>query len=133
MGGQRLAQHKPRLRQWALGRIDEQQHPVHHAQPAFHLTAEIGVPRGVDDVDHSDGSIRVMTVHGGVFGQDGDALFPFQIAGVHHAFLHFTALVQRAGLPQHRIDQGGLPVVDMGDDGDISEWHVGDSGSGGLT
>ena len=131
MGGQRLAQHEPRLRQGALRCVDQQQHPVHHGQPALHLTAEVGVPRGVDHIDHRDGPIRVMAVHGGVLGQDGDAFFPFQVAGVHHAVLHFAAFVQRAGLPQHRVDQGGLAVVDVGDDGDVAEWHVGDCGSGG--
>ena len=71
----------------------------------------------------------VMAMHGGVLGQDGDALFPLQVTAVHHAVLQITAFVQRAGLPQHRVDQGGLAVVDVGDDGNIAEWHVGDSGS----
>ena len=132
MGAQRLAQHETGLRQRALGRVDQQQHPVHHGQPALHLTAEIRMPRGVDHIDDRDGSIGVMAVHGGVLGQDGDALFPLQVAGVHHAVLHFAAFVQGAGLPQHRVDQGRLAVVDVGDDGDIAEWHVGDSGSGAL-
>ncbi len=69
-------------------------------------------------------------MNGGVLGQDGDALFPFQIAAVHHAILQITAFVQRPGLPQHRVDQRGLAVVDVRDDGDIAEWHVGDCGSG---
>ena len=130
MRGQRLAQHEPGLRQRALGCVDQQQHAVHHGQPALHLAAEVGVSRGVDDVDHRDGPIRVVAVHGGVLGQDGDALFPFQVTAVHDAILHFTAFVQGARLPQHRVDQGGLAVVDVGDDGDVAEWHVGDCGSG---
>ena len=85
--GQRLAQHEPGLRQRTLGRVDQQQHPVHHRQPALHLAAEVGVPGGVDDVDHRHRPVRVMAVHGGVLGQDGDALFPLQVAAVHHAFL----------------------------------------------
>ncbi len=49
---------------------------------------------------------------------------------VHQAFLAVvTAVVQRAGLPQHGVDQRGLAVVDVRDDGDIAEWHVGDCGS----
>ena len=43
--GQRLAQHETGLRQRALGRVDQQQHPVDHGQSAFHLAAEVGVAR----------------------------------------------------------------------------------------
>ena len=73
-----------------------------------------------------------MAVHGGVLGQDGDALFLLQVTGVHHAFLGVvTAVGQGAGLPQHRVDQRRFAVVDVRDDGDIAKWHVGDCGSGG--
>ena len=59
--------------------------------------------------------------------------FLFQVATVHDAFLGVVAAVgQGAGLPQHRVDQGGFAVVDVGDDGDVAEWHVGDCGSGAL-
>lgn len=74
--GQRLAQHEPGLRQRPLRGVDQQQHPVHHGQPALHLAAEVGVPGGVDDVDDRDAAVGVVAVHGGVLGQDGDALFP---------------------------------------------------------
>ena len=77
--GQRLAQHEPRLRQRPLGRVDQQQHPVHHGQTALHLTAEVGVAGGVDHVDDGDGPVRVMAMHGGVLGQDGDALFLLEV------------------------------------------------------
>lgn len=119
MGGQRFTQNKPRLRQWTLGGVDQQQHPVHHGQPALHLATEVRVPRGVYDIDYGDGSIRVMAVHGGVLGQDGDALLPLQIARVHHPFLQLTAFTQRPGLPQHGVNQGGLAVVDVRDDGTL--------------
>ncbi len=118
--GQRLAQHEAGLRQRALGRVDQQQHAVDHRQAAFDLAAEVGVARGVDDVDHRHAAVGVVAVHGGVLGQDGDALFLLQVTGVHQALDGVVAAVgQRAGLPQHRVDQGRLPMVDVGDDGDI--------------
>ena len=40
-----LAQDEPRLRQRPLARVDEQQHAVHHAEPALDLAAEVGVAR----------------------------------------------------------------------------------------
>ena len=42
---ERLAQHEARLRQRALGGVDEQQDAVDHRQPALDLAAEVGVAR----------------------------------------------------------------------------------------
>ena len=124
MRGQRLAQHEAGLRQRPLGRVDQQQHPVDHRQPALHLAAEVGVAGGVDDVDHGDAAVGVMPVHRGVLGQDRDAFFAFQVAGVHHPLdCVVAALRQRAGLPQHRVDQRRLAVVDVRDDRDVPELH----------
>ena len=50
-GLERLAQHEARLRQRALGGVDEQHHAVDHRQPALDLAAEVGVAGRVDDVD----------------------------------------------------------------------------------
>ena len=34
-----------------------------------------------------------------------------------------SSLARKApGLPEHGVDQGGLAVVDVGDDGDVSQW-----------
>ena len=48
---ERLAQDEARLRQRALGRVDEQQHGVDHRQRALDLAAEVRVAGRVDDVD----------------------------------------------------------------------------------
>ena len=48
---ERLAQHEACLGKGAFAGVDEQQHAVDHRQPAFDLTAEVGVPGRVDDVD----------------------------------------------------------------------------------
>ena len=32
-------------------------------------------------------------------------------------------LAERAGLAEHLVDQGGLPVVDVRDDGDVADLH----------
>ena len=114
------------------GGVNEQQHAVDHGQSALHLTAEIGVARRVDDVDDGHRTVRVLAVHRGVLGQDRDALFLLQVTGVHEAFNRVVAAMsQCAGLPQHRIDQGRLAVIDVSDDGDVSEIHAGDCFSAG--
>ena len=125
MRGQRLAQHEAGLRQRALRGVDQQQHAVDHGQPALDLAAEVGVAGRVDDVDDGHAAVGVLTVHGGVLRQDGDALFLLQVTGVHQALDGVvTAVGQRTGLPQHRVDQGRLAMVDVRDDGDITEIHV---------
>ena len=125
--GQRLAQHEAGLRQRSLGGVDQQQHPVDHGQPALDLAAEVGVTRGVDDVDDRHAAVGVFAVHGGVLGQDRDALFLLQVTGVHQALDGVvTAMGQRARLPQHRVDEGRLPMVDVCHDGDVAKVHVSD-------
>ena len=113
---------EPSLRKWALGGVDEQQHAVHHRQPALDLTTEVGVAGGVDHVDHRHGAVRVVPVHRGVLGEDGDALFLLQVTGVHQTLNGvITAMRQCTRLPEHGIDEGRLTVVDVSDDGDVSK------------
>ena len=111
-----LAQDEPRLRQRPLGRVDEQQHAVHHRQGALHLAAEVGVARRVDDVDP-----RVAERHCRVLGEDRDALLALEIHRVHHALGDVLVLAERAGLPEHRVDQRRLPMVDVRDDRDVAQ------------
>jgi hypothetical protein len=65
---ERLAQHEARLRQRALGRVDQQEHAVDHRQGALDLAAEVGVARRVDDVDARRRSVTAV-----FFASDGDA------------------------------------------------------------
>ena len=119
-GLQGLTQHEPGLRQRALARVHQQHDTVHHGQPALDLATEVGVARGVDHVD-GDLAVRRLAVDRGVLRQDGDALFALELTGVHDAVDELGALGKGAGLPEHGIDQGGLAVVDVGDDGDVAQ------------
>ena len=118
---ERLPQDEARLRQWALARIDEQQDAVDHRERPLDLAAEVGMPWGVDDVD-----LHALPPHRGVLGEDRDALLPLEVHRVHHPVRHLLVLAEHAGLPEHRVDQRRLPVVDMGHDS-----HVADVVSGG--
>ena len=120
---ERLAQHEPRLRQRPLGGVDQQQHAVDHREPALDLAAEVRVSRRVDDVD-----LQVAVADGGVLGQDRDALLALEIHRVHHALGHVLVRAEGAGLPEHRVDQRGLAVVDVGDDGDVADVGAGGHG-----
>jgi hypothetical protein len=113
---ERLAQHEARLRERALGCVDEQQHAVDHRQGALDLAAEIGVAGGVDDVD-----LDAVPVDGGVLREDRDPALALEVHRVHHARLDLGALAERAALVEHRVDERRLPVVDVGDDRDIAQ------------
>ena len=111
-----LARDEAGLRHRTLDRIDQQQHAVDHRQHALDLAAEVGVARGVDDVD-----VGVAPADGAVLGKDGDAALFFEVVAVHHPLCHLLVLAERARLPQQLVDQGGLAVVDVGDDGDVAD------------
>ena len=119
LGFEGLAQHETGLRQRAFGGVNEQDHAVDHGDAALDLAAEIGVAGGVDDVEGDAvgaavlGGHRAVVFHGGVLGEDGDALLAFQIVGIHHTIRHFLTLVEHVGLLKHGIDQRGLAVIDV--------------------
>ena len=106
------------LRQRPFGGIDQHQRAVHHVEDALDLAAEIGVAGGVDDVDAG-----VLPDQRSGLGQDGDAPFALQVVGIQRPLGHPLVLAERAGLLQQAVDQGGLAVVDVGDNGDIAKIH----------
>ena len=46
-----------------------------------------------------------------------------EIVGIHHPLGHALVFAERAGLLEQAVDQRGLAVVDVGDDGDVAERH----------
>src|SRR5258705_289299 len=113
--GQRLARDKTGLRHRTFHRIDQQQHAFHHRQHALDLAAEIGVSGGIDNVD-----VRAFVLDGAVLRQDRDAAFLFQVIGVHDPLCDMLMRRKRAGLAQKFVDQRGLAVVDVGNNGDVA-------------
>ena len=114
-----LAEHETGLRQGAFGGIDQQDGAIHHRKGALDLTAEIGVARGVQDVD-----LDSLPDDRAVFRGNGDPALAFQVHAVHETFLGLLSLAEHAGLLEHGVDEGGLAVVDMGDDRDIADCRV---------
>ena len=123
VGGKRLAQHEARLGQRAFRSVDEQNDAVDHAQAALDLAAEVRVTRGVDDVDRDATGDRVLAgvVNGGVLREDRDALFAFEVAGVHGPFVDVGVLAKGAALPQHGVHERRLAVVNVGHDRDVAQ------------
>ena len=124
LGFEGLRQHVAGLGQRAFGGIDQQNYAVDHLQGALDFAAEVGVAGGVDDVD-----LGVVVVDGGVFGEDGDAALFFEVVGVHDALGDGFVGAEGAGLAEHGVDEGGLAVVDVGDDGDVADGLGGPRGA----
>ena len=116
LGFEGLGEHVARLRQRAFGGVDEEDDAVDHFEGALDLAAEVGVAGGVDDVD-----LGVLVVDRRVLGQDGDAALFFEVVGVHDALGDGLVGAEGARLTQHGVDEGGLAVVDVGDDGDVAD------------
>ena len=94
------------------------QRAIDHVEDALHLAAEISVARGIDDVD-----ARALPEDGGHLGQDGDAALALEIVGIERALGDALVLAEGAGLLQQAVDQRGLAMVDVSDDGDIAQLH----------
>jgi hypothetical protein len=101
---ERLSKNKAGLRQRPFRRVDQQHHPVHHRQRPLDLAAEVGVARGIDDVDQ-----HVVVVDGGVLRENGDAALTFQFVAVHRALGHALVGAKHAALVQQRVDSVVLP------------------------
>ncbi len=112
---ERLLEDELRLRLRAVVGIDHQQHAVDHLHDALDLAAEIGMAGGIDDVD-----VVILPLEGGVLGADGDALLALEVHGVHDALLDLLIGPEGARLAQELIDERGLAVIDVGDDGDVA-------------
>ncbi|MNQ85212.1 hypothetical protein D3C85_1003670 [compost metagenome] len=95
--------------------VDQQQYGVDHRHYTLNLATEVGVAGGVDDVD-----VVAVPVDGGVFRQNGNTALFFLVVGVHHALVVELVALQGAGLTQEFVYQGGLTMVNVGNDGDVA-------------
>ena len=72
-------------------------------------------PGSIDDVD-SDSTVG----DGGVLGQYRDAALPLQRICVHDQLAHLLVGLEDLALHQQGIHQGGLAMVDVGDDSEVA-------------
>ena len=112
---QRAGEDEARLRHGALSGIDEQDNAVDHLEDTLDLSAEVGVARGIDNVD-----LGVAVADGGVLGKDGDAALALKVVGVHDAVDDLLIFTVDAALLEHLVDKRGLAVVDVRDNGDVA-------------
>ena len=99
---------------------------VDHRQGSLDLAAKVGVAGRIDDVDQMS-----VVLDGRVLGQDRDAALALEVVGVEDALGDLLVVAEDVALPQHRVDQGRLAVVDVGDDGDVAAKGIRDLGAHG--
>jgi hypothetical protein len=73
------------------------------------------VPRRVDDVD-----LHAAVLDRRVLGHDRDPTLALEGVRVHDALRQLLVLAEDVALAEHRVHEGGLAVVDVGDDRDVA-------------
>ena len=114
---QSLLRHKAGLGHRAFECVNHQDNAIDSAQNAFHLATEVSMPRGIDDV-HAVSLVH----HARVLGEDGNAAFAFEVIGVHHAVHDFFTFMEGTALFEELVHQGCFTVVNVGDDGNVSDF-----------
>ena len=119
LGLQGFLQDVARLRKGTFAGVNEQENAIDHAQGPLDFAAEIAVAGRIHDID-----ARIVIKKRGVLGQDGDAALALEFVGVHDALGDCLIVAEDAALTEHGVDQGGLAVVDVGDDSDIADGFI---------
>ena len=97
-----------------LGGVDDQQGAIARGQRARHFIREVHVPGRVDHVELVLLAILRRVVQGDARGLDGDSPLALELHGIQDLRLHFAVLQTAAELDQP-VGQGGLTVIDVGD------------------
>ena len=101
-------------------RVHQQQDTIDHRQCPLDLAPKVRVTGCVDDVDQG-----VAIVDRGVLREDRDPALALEIGVVHGPFGHPLVGAENPALVQERVDQGGLAMVDVSDDGDVPPKRIG--------
>jgi hypothetical protein len=107
------------LRLDPLTRIHDQDSAFTGGQGSRDLIGEVHVPRSVDEIQLIAVPVSGLIIHADCVELDGDPPLSFQLVRIQDLFPHLP-LLERPGMLQKPIGQGGFPMVDMGDDGEIS-------------
>ena len=108
------------LRFDALRRVNDEQRALAGAQAAGDFVREIHVAGGVDQVELVNLAVLRLVTHRDRMGLDGDATLAFQVHGIEQLRLH-VAGGDGAGAVQQAVGKRRLPMVNMGDDAEISD------------
>src|SRR5437899_2323248 len=113
---QRLAQNETSLRLRTVVGVYHQQNAIDHFHDPFDFATEIGVAGRVYDIDTITVPLKRR-----VLRPNRNALLALKIHRVHHPSLDFLIRPKSPRLAQELIDQGGLAVVYVRNDGDVTD------------
>ena len=108
-------QHEACLGHGPLEGIHQKDGTVYHLQNTLHLTAEVRMARGIHDID-----LDTLVTDGRVLGQNGNASLPLNGVGVHDTDAHLLVVAEGAGLLQKLVHQCGFAMVNVGNDGYVT-------------
>src|SRR5699024_9454714 len=116
-------QYEADLRKWAYRGSRKKHDAINHGHPTLYLATEVSVTRGVNNVDDQISAVLALAlaVNRSILGQNGDAALALLVVGGHDAVRVVAVFTECAGLLQHAVDEGGFVVVNVGDDGYITE------------
>ena len=110
-----LLQHEAGLRHRAFCCVNQQNNAVYHLEDTLYLAGEVGVARGIYDVD-----LYALVMYRGVLCQNGNAALTLDVARVHDTLLYHLIFAESASLLEHLIDQSSLAMVNVRNDGDVA-------------
>ncbi len=108
------------LRLHTLRGIHHQQRSLAGGEGAADFVGKIHVTRRVDEVEGVELAIVGPVVQAHALSLDGDAPLPLDIHAVEHLLRHF-AIAQGTAQANELIRQGGLAVIHVGDDGEVTD------------
>jgi len=110
--------------------IDDDEGTISDTEGGSDFRGEVDVSGGVDEVDQEvalvvlearDESFVDVVVHGDGGGLDGDTTGDFIGAGVEEAGITGGFLLDDTGGSDEGVGEGGLTVIDVGDDGHVTD------------
>ena len=110
-----FGQYKTGLRHWTFERVNQQDNTVYHFEDTLNLAAEVCMSWGVNDVD-----LCAFIVDCSILCKDGDTSFTFKVTVIHDTVLNRLVVTEGTALFEHLVNQGGLTMVYVRDDCDVS-------------
>ena len=102
-----------------LRRIDEEQRPFTRGETARDLIRKIDMTRRIDEIEFVNLTIWRRVIHANGVRFDGNTPLAFEVHAVEHLILHLK-FAQRLRLLEQPISQGRFSVINMRDNGKIS-------------
>ncbi len=103
-----------------LGGVHHQDRPLAGRQGPGHLVGEVHVTRRVDQVQLVGRAVLGPVVHADRVELDRDPPLPLELVGVQDLLPHLPP-VEGARPLQQPVGEGGLAVVDVGDDAEVAD------------